>query len=164
MKLDQKLLKQLLDYNPESGIFRWASRPNRSIRIGDIAGGDNGHGYWTIGIDGKYYMAHQLAWMWVNGAFPVNGIDHINRNPLDNRIENLRDVPHAINKQNMVRAQSNSKTGKLGVRFHLGAYEANIIVGRKQKYLGRFDSITQAENAYLKAKSELHPLGVIDHG
>lgn len=160
-EITQDILKRALCYDRSSGHFTWAFKPNRRIAIGSRAGFHNGHGYMAIRLYGIIYMAHHLAWLWEYGHLPRNEIDHINRNSQDNRIENLRDVPKSVNCQNRTKALSHNKTGVLGVASHHGSYQVVIGVNRKQKYIGRFRSIGQAEAAYLKAKAEFHPNGVI---
>lgn len=97
-------LKALLEYEPETGAFRWKSPTNQRIRRGIATGRVGTKGYLYIGIDRKSYMAHRLAWLYVHGHWPLEQIDHINRIKTDNRIANLRDVPDAINKLNMDRS------------------------------------------------------------
>lgn len=58
-------------------------------------------GYLIIKVKGKQFKAHRIVWFLHYGKFPLYEIDHINRNKLDNRIENLRDVPHLINLKNV---------------------------------------------------------------
>lgn len=65
------------------------------------AGTPNKDGYLSINFKGKFVLAHRLVWVLHNGDWPQHEIDHLNGDPRDNRIENLRDVPHAINMHNM---------------------------------------------------------------
>jgi hypothetical protein len=118
--LTQARLKELLDYNPDTGIFtRKVSRPG--FRVGDVAGSLTERGYIKIGIDGKNYSAHRLAWLYVHGKSPDNCIDHINGVRDDNRISNLRDVTSQENsstvlaRKNQADAISAGKTGVKGV-------------------------------------------------
>lgn len=88
-KLTQKYLKEILYYNPFTGIFIWKRYRSRFVKPGDIAGTKVKYGYIHIGIDGKIYKAHHLAWLYIHGYFPENQIRHINHIKDDNRIENL---------------------------------------------------------------------------
>ena len=111
--LTQERLKQLLTYDPETGLFK------RFKRLGpktEIAGHVDTSGHRQIMLDTKLYMAHRLAWLYVYGYFPLNQIDHINRNPDDNRLVNLREATHSQNQQN-TKVKSNNKSGFKGISF-----------------------------------------------
>lgn len=150
-------LKELLDYNPETGIFiRRITTSNRSPK-GTKAGRNNGNGYLRIMIDSYTDYAHRLAWFYVNGELPKGEIDHIDGNPRNNRIANLREATPAQNSQNTSLRKTN-KSGATGVSW-LNSYqkwEAYICVNYKKIGLGYFDDLQEARNAYLKAKRELH--------
>jgi hypothetical protein len=112
----------------------------------------------VIGIDGRLYLAHVIAFVIVTGTWPVGVVDHRNGDGTDNRWTNLRDVSHAVNVQNVRKARATSQSGMLGVARHRnGRYRATIVVGGKQRHLGYFDTPEQAHAAYVTAKRELHP-------
>lgn len=155
--LTQSRLKELLNYDPDTGIFtRRVSASNR-VKIGDRAGSVNGMGYRHIYVDGNLYLAHRLAWLYVYGGFPPSGIDHINAVKDDNRIVNLREATQSENNQNRAK-QSNNTSGFRGVSWHATAkkWHARIGVGNKLKHIGLFDTPEAAHAAYLAAKAELH--------
>ena len=109
-------LRELLHYDPDTGVFtrRVATAP--CVRIGDIAGCfDNSNGYLKIGVDGRQRYAHRLAWLYANGTFPVFDIDHLNGIRTDNTLLNLRDVPRKQNIENVKIARTTNKLGVLGV-------------------------------------------------
>src|SRR5690606_33911522 len=109
--LTQARLKQLLDYDPTTGIFtRRVSRGG--MKKGSVAGFTSVKGYTVIGVDGKLYSAHRLAWLYVYGVMPRE-IDHRNRVKTDNSILNLREASRAMNNQNKVVGQKNSRSGLL---------------------------------------------------
>jgi hypothetical protein len=81
--------REQLDYNPETGEFRWKV-PRNGVIVGAKAGTDCHDGYISIRIFGKRYMAHRLAWLHHYGEWPIGGLDHINGQRWDNRIVNLR--------------------------------------------------------------------------
>jgi len=86
----QERLKELLDYDPTTGLFYWKKPTARCIKVGDAAGYQQ-KGYTIIKVDGKKFYAHRLAWRYVYGEDPLSlSIDHINRDRTDNRISNLR--------------------------------------------------------------------------
>lgn len=147
--------RDLLVYSPETGEFTWRVKRN-GTRPGGKAGGHRPGGYVGIRIDYQMYAAHRLAWFYVYGEWPQHSIDHINGNPSDNRIANLRDVPHVVNMQNQRRALSTSKTGLLGTHQVGDMFCAEIVVHGRVKYLGTFWTAELAHAVYLRAKRKLH--------
>jgi hypothetical protein len=100
--------------------------------------------------------------MFVYGAFPETDVDHINGDRQDNRLSNLRLATRGENLQNQRIAKSNNKsTGVLGVTFckERKKFLAQIVVGKRHVFLGRFSTLEDAREAYVKAKRELHPFG-----
>ena len=154
-ELSQGRLKSLLHYDPDTGVFTWKVSPSSRVRPGDRAGSKNGRGYIRIMIDTKHYMTHRLAWLYVYGVWPVDKIDHINGDSLDNRICNLREATQAENMQNITVSASNT-TGYLGVSPVMSKYRAQIRVNCTALYLGLFDTPEQAHQAYLAAKAKFH--------
>jgi hypothetical protein len=154
--LTAEQLRELLSYDRETGIFRW-NVANKRVRIGSDAGHLHPSGYRRIGIYRRVYSAHRLAWLYVHGAFPLGDIDHINGARDDNRIANLRDVPHAVNMQNLRTApRTNIESGLLGVSTSLGRWKAQIRLNGSRMYLGTFSTPEEAHAAYLEAKRLLH--------
>lgn len=134
-----------LTYDPDTGSLKWIA----GRRVGHEAGTLN-RGYLQVNIRGSIYRAHRLAWLLHTGSWPTNVIDHIDRNPSNNRISNLRDVPQAINNQN-VRA--------LGATYHRQRKKwcAQIkIGGGRKKHLGLFETQEEASAAYFAAKAKYH--------
>ena len=70
------------------------------MKIGDIAGCLDKYGYVIITVDGVSFAAHRLVWFYHYNVWPDKIIDHINGDPSDNRIDNLRDVSVRINAEN----------------------------------------------------------------
>ncbi len=158
--LTQKRLKEVLDYDRTTGIFRWRKRISIRITVGSEAGQRN-RGYVLINIDGKRYRAHRLAWLYVTGSFPRYEIDHINGIRDENRFCNLRDVPRLINGQNHRKADCDSKTGFLGVTKRKNGFVAQISTKGKNFNLGIFPSAEKAHKAYIKAKRQIHIGGTL---
>ena len=159
MSLTQERLKQVLFYDQESGVFtrlQCLQRPDIVNR--PASENTSGNGYLRIAIDGKRYYAHRLAWLFVTGSWPDNEIDHVNGIPTDNRWSNLREASSTLNKQNMRRAKSNSKSRVLGVSWDASRekWTARIRVLGSYRYLGRFSTADEAGLAYVAAKREFH--------
>ena len=144
--ISQNELKTLLDYDPLTGEFTWKLDSSFTVFKGDRAGTAHNRGYWQIQINNRRYLAHRLAWLWVYGMFPKGEIDHINRNKLDNRIENLRDVNGQLNLYNTGKKNCNT-TGYKGVTFiaRLGKWQAQIRTNGRKIYLGTFDTPERAD-------------------
>ena len=155
--LTREEVNELLDYDPETGLFRWRKTITGRAQAGGIPG-CSVNGYRFIGIGNRRYAAHRLAWLFMHGAWPAKFIDHINGDPSDNRIANLREVTFSENLQNQRRAQKRSKSGLLGVSFHKARqrWRAQIAVDGTGHHIGYFDSPEAAHEAYLKKKRELH--------
>ena len=101
-------------------------------------------------------MAHRLAWLYVYGAFPSKNIDHINGITTDNRIDNLRDVDHGINIQNIKGARKDSAHGILGITKINNKWRAKIMLNGENIHLGYFDDKDKAHQAYLERKRIIH--------
>lgn len=157
-KLTAERIRALLDYNPETGEFRWRSYRNGNAMAGSVAGSPHREGYISIRIDASPYLAHRLAWVHTHGEWPANQIDHINGVRHDNRIVNLREAGNCENQQNLRKSHRDNKTGLLGAYWHKEAqkFSAQISVNGNLKYLGLFNTAEEAHQAYLKAKRELH--------
>lgn len=150
-------LKELLRYDPETGVFQWNVRPGRKMRIGQEAGSLTANGYVQIKLDKRRYLAHRLAWLYVHGVWPSGQIDHVNGRRTENAIQNLRDVPRSVNCENKRGPSGRSRTGLLGVTVTgNGKYQAQIKTGGVYRYLGVFDDEHDAHAAYVQAKRKLH--------
>lgn len=155
--MNQHQLKQILDYNPDTGVFTWKISLSKNVPIGQIAGYRRPDGYIQVGILGKSWLAHRLAWLWVYGEFPSLDVDHIDGDPSNNKIENLRVVPHINNQQNQRRASKNNKSGFLGVSKDKYSFRAKICVNKKIVCLGSFKTPEEAHEVYIKTKLKVHP-------
>jgi hypothetical protein len=141
-------LRKLLSYDPTTGIFCWRLH-RRHLKVGNIAGTRTREGYRVIGVDRKLYTASRLAWLYMTGKWPKFQIDYINRDRSDTRWANLREVTPAQKRAN---SRTTSKLGTKGVWMTTGGrYAARIKVAGKITYLGSFDTIKKASEAYTKA-------------
>lgn len=143
-----------LTYSADTGVFHWKIKTSARVHVGSSAGTTGN--YVSIKLDGEKYQAHRLAWLIVYGKFPSVFIDHINGIKTDNRIVNLREATRSVNGQNMRRAYRNNRSGMLGVSAYKDKFRATIVVDRKWRDLGFYDSAADAHAAYLSAKRVIH--------
>lgn len=154
--LTAQRLRELVSYDLETGKFKFiVSRGSR--RSGQETGCVRDNRV-MIGIDGFIYEANRLAWLWVKGVWPLGLIDHIDGNPSNNSLKNLREASYEINAQNQRSAKINNKVGLLGVSQvgKANKWQATITIHKKKRYIGVFETPELAHYAYLKAKRELH--------
>jgi hypothetical protein len=174
--LTAKQLRALLDYNPDTGLFRWKTGIDH-WRAGLPAGTESRTGggkgkrpylvigigttsrkrYSYIGIRKKVYRAHRLAWLYVHGEWPDREVDHINGNGCDNRIANLRlatSIENACNRG----LRSNNTSGFKGVSWVKRAKKWGVHCGVNgiTYHIGNFDSLSEARAAYVEAAHRLH--------
>jgi hypothetical protein len=156
--LTAQTLRELLHYDQDSGALTWrVNRPPRGFK-GEVAGCVMRNGYRAISFGGKRQYAHRIAWVITYGCWPDAHIDHINGDPLDNRIANLRDVSATVNMQNLRSQPRGAETKLFGATFskEKGCYLSRIKVYGKFVYLGRFTTAEDAHAAYIEAKRRLH--------
>ena len=150
--ITQLSLKTHLHYSPDSGEFTWiAPNPHaRRIRVGDRAGRSLKSRYIQIGISGKYYLAHRLAFLYMTGKFPHKTVDHINGDPSDNRWKNLREVTNQDNSRNSAKSLRNT-SGVIGVTWNAGVNKwiANIC----GKHIGCYADYQEAVDARKAAET-----------
>ncbi len=146
----QKRLLELLEYDPETGIWTWKVRRGR-MRAGSVAGHLRAKdGYIFISIDGANHLAHSLAYIYMTGTLPDFDLDHRDLVRSNNRWGNLRESTRSQNKQNQ-RVRSDSATGFKGVTPNGRRFGARIQVGENRLYLGSFSTPEEAHAAYLAA-------------
>ena len=138
-------VRDVLDYDPESGVFLWRGGRGNRARIGTVAGRAAPGRHRQISIKGQRYQAHHLAWLLVHGSWPTQLVDHANGNPDDNRICNIRQCTHSLNAANS-RPRSDSQTGVKGVAKSntCERFEAYIRVGGQRRYLGLYKTVEEA--------------------
>jgi hypothetical protein len=156
-KLTADRLRQVLNYDPQTGLFTWRERVAKCVHVGDTAGcREKRIGYITIGIDSDIHKAHRLAWLYVTGAWPVKYIDHVNGVKHDNRFENLREVFEDGNSQNVRKPNKRNKSGFIGVIKFQNKWRASITVEKKTRRIGDYNTPEEAHEAYLVAKRMYH--------
>ena len=149
-----------LKYDPESGKVSWKICSGCRKKVDEEAGCIvKGRKYVSLTINGKQRLlpSSRIAWFLHYGRLPINVVDHINGDPSDNRITNLRDIPQKLNMRNQNKRVDNT-SGYKGVCFrkNVGKWDAQIVVDGKSKHLGRFLSAEEASEAYDLASKELH--------
>lgn len=164
-------VRQILDYNPDTGILIWRARTPEMFRVntdspekacrtwntksaGKVVGTLHDLGYLTASIYDVRYYCHRLAWIHFYGVNPDEQIDHANCDKTDNRVLNLRLADSRLNSANK-RVLRNNHLGLKCVRMtEEGRYRATIYVDRKPVHLGIFDTAEEASAAYAKAAKE----------
>lgn len=148
-------LLELLVYDPDTGVFSW--RVNRGpVKAGATAGRIDSSGHVQITIDGSAYMAHRLAYLYVTGTWPRLTVDHRDRDPANNRWQNLREATREQNMRNC-RTRVDSRTGHKGIAIDRnGKYRAYIVADARRRHLGMFASLQQAVHARNLAAKDLH--------
>ena len=155
--LNQKYIQSRFDYCAVAGHLTWLPVPVARLHehgrwntryAGKVAGTiRRADGYRVVSIDGKIYLIHRIIWLHVHGELliPDQQIDHINGDPLDNRLVNLRVVNRQENGRNAKRPKSN-KSGVVGVGWHKAnqKWQAYIKVSKKSIHLGVFTDFDQA--------------------
>lgn len=169
MLLTSTFLRELLNYDPVTGLFSWRNRTPamfcntkhsaahecarwNSRYGGKPAGKINKNKYVDIKINGSLHLAHRLAWLWMTGEWPTCQVDHINGDRSDNRLVNLRAATNAQNCANR-RIRRDNRSGLKGVYFHnqSGKFRAEICVNGRSKTIGSFDTASAAHAAYCGA-------------
>lgn len=153
---DEVSYKDLLNYNPDTGVFTWKVRTASRAAPGTEAGWFDKDGYRCVTVLGKKIKCHRLAWWWMRGVWPEDGvyIDHINRVKDDNRIDNLRIATPSQSAMNRG-AQSNNTSGHKGVFQTKGYWHARIQIAGETIPLGYYDNVEAAVAAYEEAAQNL---------
>jgi hypothetical protein len=158
-------IRELLNYCPTTGLFTWKVSRRGTAKAGSRAGCRNNEGYLIVGIDGVYYKAHRLAYAIHHGTMPPRGtlVDHIDGNPANNRIENLRLATRSENGQNRQHLSKRNSSGVTGVYWYIRdqKWQARIKVNDRSIHLGLFtnkqDAIAARRIAEAKHFGEFAP-------
>ena len=169
MELTAEIVRELLDYNPDTGDLFWKERPLKyfkkeidarkwnakwsdkkafTYKTKDYRSKHGRIGNKEGSIFGKRYLAHRVIWLHYYGCWPKHQIDHINHDPTDNRIINLRDVTPSENNRNRT-LQKNNKVGHNGIHWdkRIKKYRSQIYNGNYCKHIGRYDTLEEAIKA-----------------
>jgi hypothetical protein len=149
--LTAERLREVIRYDPESGLIYPLQQPNRPKRndLGRSVGRMSVHGYVRHKIEGKDRWVHRLAWLYMTGEWPAAEVDHVNGVRHDNRWGNLRAATKAENAKNN---RGKSVNGYLkGTYPHYRKWSAALRVNGKRLLLGYFATEIEAHNAYMEA-------------
>ena len=163
----EKLLKHLesfAEYDLINGGFTVIrKRGNHSKNVGEALGTDThtwkGRPVSTdVRVNYILYKIHHLVWLWHYGEWPTTQLDHINRNPFDNRLENLQKTTNEFNSRNRIKTNANT-SGYTGVSWNKNSrkWRAYIMVNYKEKHLGYFytaEKAHQTREEYIAAHPE----------
>lgn len=154
--LTQARLKELLHYDPETGVFTWRVARG-SAPAGRRAGGPVSYGYRGIRVDSVLHREHRLAWLYVRGEVPTCDIDHANRDRSDNRWNNLRLASRSDNLLNQG-ASSRNTSGHRNVAWdhRAGRWRVEAQVRGRRTYLGAFSVLSEAVARAERWRAENH--------
>jgi len=154
--LTQEMLKNIIHYSPETGIFTWA-KPRQGIKITDKVGTLKPNGYILILINSKLYRAHRLAWLYMTSNWPENDIDHINGKRDDNRFCNLREATKEQNNWNK-KVRKDSTTGIKNVLYYpkYETYYVKITANKVSHTFGPFKTKDEAAKIAKQKRAEIH--------
>jgi len=144
--ITQERLKEVLDYNPETGLFTWRVAVARRVKVGDVAGCISRiSGYRLMCVDSIMYSAGSLAVLYMKGYMPMETVDHANRVRSDNRWSNLREASpfeQSMNRGN----RSDNSSGVQGVSFRKcnGRWAAYIHHRGSFRHLGHYELFVEA--------------------
>lgn len=156
-EIDLDYLRSTFSYDPETGVFaRVIARHPRAV-LGPGCVKTRADGYQSVCVNTYRFDLHRIIWLYHYGTVPPCTIDHINGNPQDNRIANLRLATPSQNEWNKP-AQRRNVTGRKGVIFSktTGKYSARISAHKKSYHLGTFATADEASAAYADAAKRLH--------
>ena len=147
--IDSDVLRDLVEYDPETGLF--VNKVNRSpnAKIRSVAGSLQNTGYISIHIRGRKYLAHRLAYLYMTGGWPKNQIDHINGIRSDNSWANLRDCTNGQNMRNLKRDGKNIHPNGSG-------FMVKIQKDNREFYLGTFKTYDRAKEVAVQARKDFH--------
>lgn len=167
--LTAERLRALLLYDPATGLLTWRVRTNSRAPAGGVAGSIHGNGYVYVSVDCKRYLAHRLAWLYVNGVWPPHDTDHVNEVKNDNRLINLRLATRSENLQNVSGVRSDSQSGITGVSWD-GWHKkwcANVNLDGKAVHRSKHKTLEEAIAARRAAEQKYFtfaPMRRKDHG
>jgi hypothetical protein len=152
--ISQARLREILNYDEATGVFAWRVRRGIGTPAGKVAGTVKPKGYIVIFIEGRCYFAHRLAFLYMQGVWPDDQVDHIDGNRANNAWANLRTATARENSWNAKRKRDN-RVGLKGVSGAKNKFRASIYVDGKNRYLGLFATPEAAHAAHVEAARQL---------
>ena len=153
--LTQERVRDLFDYR-EDGQLTWRLWMSNRVKEGEAAGHRHSDGYIRVIHGGSSYKAHRLVWLWHHGYIPEHGLDHIDRDRSNNRIENLREVSRICNMRNTPNPKNNT-SGVKGVSWpsREKKWAVQIRENNRNHHIGYFGCFTEAVAHRLAAEQAL---------
>ncbi len=156
-KLAHARLKELLHYDPKTGLFTWLDvSPNRYAKNGHRAGTVHPSGYLVISINCQRYYGSNLAWFYMTGHWPKAEIDHKNRNRGDDRFSNLREATAQQNGFNKVRQNTSGVPNVTVFKDRTKKYKVTFWVGKRSMSYGYFYTLAEAKATRDRIAKQLH--------
>jgi len=150
--LTQELVQSIFDYE-DGNLIRKEGKKNC---LGKTAGYIKKNGYGLVKVSGKQYLLHRIIFLHHHG-FLSQEVDHIDGDPRNNKIENLR---AAIHEQNMKNSKnySTNKSGTRGVTWHKRTqkWQVDVQVNKRTCYLGTFADKELAELVSIEARDLMY--------
>jgi len=147
--------RRALSYDSDTGDIVWKEPSSSRLKPGDSAGSVRADGYRKIRVNYHSYYAHRLAWLLYYGEWPEHDIDHVNHDPSDNRISNLRDVTNAENHKNLPKFSCNT-SGIPGLsRSYNGVWRGRVYVNRKLHHSGSHVCLGRAVKSLSEVRAKL---------
>ena len=154
---DFELLKQAQEnFFYKNGNLHWAKKTAERVKIGDIAGTTTTNGYIRVILCGKLYRAHRIIFLMHYGYLPKI-IDHIDGNPSNNLIENLREATDSQNQHNRkINVNNISQTKGISWEKSTKKWRVDLGINGKRKHFGRFFDLELAELVAIEARNKYH--------
>jgi len=171
-KITPEIIRELLHYEPSTGVFTWRERNRKwfasegsckswnkrlaGSRAGHVWANEKGYQSRRIGVLGKSFLEHHLAWMYMTGKPAPDEIDHINQDATCNKWENLRASSRNQNTKNNSMRKNNT-SGVNGVYWNKKnkKWQAYIGIKGRKRYLGLFAELDEAAMEAMESRAEL---------
>ena len=152
-ELDVDTARSIFEYR--DGVLYWKVRTSNRVRVGYPVGSLE-QGYLKTSVLGQRMLVHRIIFLIHHGYLP-DIVDHVDCNPLNNCIDNLRAATNNQNKHNG-KMRVNNTSGVKGVYWNnqKGKWQAQICVDGRTRNLGRYDLLSEAESVVKAARADLH--------
>lgn len=145
-------VRNMFDYNPDTGIFTWKNPTSKRVSVGQRAGVVSQNGRRYIGVLGEHISAHRLAWFYVHGVWPVSNLAQLDGNYDNCSLVNLREeTPGETARKAIMRCTNRSGARGVSWKADKKLWQATITRHGQRVFLGTFDTVDEAAAAYEKA-------------